>query len=522
LDLVDWLLRKGHSLSECDNDGNTALLFAAWGGHRALIEQLLRWGSKLDEKNYNGHSVFLSAANGGRIEIVEWLLTKGFSLDETNNNGDTALLLAAYGGHIGLVQRLLQLGASLQDKNSCGFTPLLSAANGGQLEMARWLLENGSSISERDHDGYSPLILAACGGSIELVRFFLERGASLQERNENGDTALLLAAYCGHVDLVAWLLQNGSQLTERNKTGMGLLVSAANGGHIEVVRLVLELTARSSLEDTDDGGYTALLLAAQRGHIEVVQLLAAYGANMQARTKRHRNDARSLAVDSPQMIEYLQYVWSFTPLQIAADARMVDVLHGWLAAGADPRNVPGPSLLEVARTTPPYTGAKAPCNETYSVVHAAVAPWTPGNAPLYGPAFREGLLGVFFAEKMLSTQTHMLQLPAEIWRHIASFIDRPTFTEDLRKVSLEPNRVRGAWRQKRFGLGTTESELELALLTEDDIERPDLHTADPAPNGRASPAIVDSKVAEHTATAAAAGAIAVATAAGEAPRISWV
>jgi len=503
LHLVEWLINKGFSLAEIDNDGNTALLFAAWGGHRSLMEYLLRLGSSLDEKNHNGHSVFLSAANGGRVEIVEWLLGESFDINETNSNGDTALLLAAYGGHLQLVQRLLQLGATLNDRNNCGFTPLLSAANGGQLEMAAWLLDHGSLLTEADLDGYTSLILAACGGSIELVKFFLARGASLSERNSNGDTALLLASYCGHVELVRWLLDNGCALDERNSTGMGLLVSAANGGHLDVVRLVLERQNGQGLEDNDEGGYTPLLLAVQRGHVEVAQYLAAHGANLRARTRRHQNDARALAAEIPEMLEYLLFIWDMSPLQIACDARMADVVHSELARGVDPVALK-PTLLALCATQGSYTNARPPCKETHQLVKLAMQPWIPESSALHGPAFRSGLLGVFQLRHMLAGEKHLPFLPAEMWLHIASFAQRAWFPEAEaanRPAIVTGQEARRMWRKRRFG-GLPAEDTEPVAMEEDEMERRDMVVVDPAPIGRDTPVNTDGKTSEMQAVLA--------------------
>lgn len=437
LHLVKWLLAEGFSLTETDSDGNTALLFAAWGGHRDLIKYLLGNGSVLDEKNHNGHSVFLSAANGGRVDIVEWLLRKGFDLAETNNNGDTALLLAAYGGHLRLVERLLQLGATLDERNGCGFTALLSAANGGQLEMAQWLLDHGSSLDEADNDGYTSLILAACGGSIDLVKFFLGRGASLQERNSNGDTTLLLAAYCGHRDLVAWLLDNGSCITEKNNTGMGVLISASNGGHLDVVELLLSREdGVAMLEQADEGGYTPLLLAAQRGHLSVVQALAAHGANLDARTTRHDNDAVALAMDFPEVQLYLRAIANLTPLQISCELRMVDRVHAMLLEGADPH---AHRLLDICEATFDYPGAMPPLDELTQLVRLASAPWSRFNSRLHGSQFRASMHQFMLVRQRLDAEAAtkttaaggkaLPHLPSEIWMHVFSFAQRSWFPE---------------------------------------------------------------------------------------------
>eukprot|EP00040_Diaphanoeca_grandis_P037084 m.239844 g.239844 ORF g.239844 m.239844 type:complete len:735 (+) comp33752_c0_seq4:431-2635(+) len=443
LHLVEWLLTQGFSLDEADHDGNTSLLFAAWGGHLDLIHFLLENGSSLHEQNHNGHSIFLSAANGGRVEIVEWLLGQGFSLTETNNNGDTALLLAAYGGHQPLVERLLQLGASLEERNGCGFTPLLSAANGGQLEMAKWLLQNGSSLTECDNDGYTSLILAACGGNVELVQFLLSQGSSLADRNNNGDSALLLAAYCSHRELVDWLLKNGSSLAEKNKTGMGVLISASNGGNCEVVELLLQHVAQQgadcgdSLEHIDEGGYTPLLLAAQRGHIDVVRLLASYGANVKARTTRHDNDAIALAVDFPEVQQYLTLVWDWRPLQIAADNRMVDRVHALIQAGASLEcSSNTPSMLTLATQTSAYTAAKSPVAELETLVRQATMPWAPCRHSLFSQPHRQTIWQMMKLQAMFQQQDTHPQLPSEIWLHIATFVQRSWFVTDATALEI--------------------------------------------------------------------------------------
>lgn len=462
---MQWLTRDhGFSLADSDHDGNTSLLFAAWGGHLELIHYLLENGSSLDEQNLNGHSIFLSAANGGRVKIVQWLLTKGFSLKETNNNGDTALLLAAYGGHRVLVERLLELGSSLNDRNGCGFTPLLSAANGGQLEMSRWLLENGSSLNEVDNDGYTSLILAACGGNIDLVDFFLEHGSRLDEKNDNGDTALLLAAYCGHRSLVAWLLDHGSSLAERNKTNMGVLISAANGGSTEVVELLIERIAKAGdgcgdgLESTDEGGYTALLLAAQRGHLEVVQLLAAFGANVQARTTRHDNNAIMLSIDFPEVQKYLELIWNWSPLQVAIDARLVDRVHTLIQAGAElltdaASHEQNTGVLSLARGTQSYQGARPPSKELELLLKKAAKPWAVNRYALYSFAFRRLILNTRRLQYQLLSEDLPL-LPEEIWTHICSLMQRQWFADGAGTQIgwIEPSSVRDRlrWRQREL------------------------------------------------------------------------
>jgi ankyrin repeat protein len=204
LDVVRWLVDvEGASLDDVDVVGNTALLYAVYGGHRHVVDELLARGRSLQERNSKNHTALLQAACGGHLDLVQWLLEQGFSLDEADLDGNTALLFAAWGGHLDLIHFLLENGSSLKEKNNNGHSIFLSAANGGRVPIVKWLLEKGFSLSET---------------------------------NNNGDTALLLAAYGGHQMLVEELLAMGASLTDKNACGFTPLLSAANGGQLEMAR----------------------------------------------------------------------------------------------------------------------------------------------------------------------------------------------------------------------------------------------------------------------------------------------
>jgi len=465
-ELVAWLLDQGFDIGDSDTDGNTALLFAAWGGFLETMHLLLARGAKLSETNDNGHTVLLSAANGGRVDVVEWLLGKGFKLKETNNNGDTALLLAAYGGHIDLCEWLHNRGVSWKETNNCGFTPLLSAANGGQLEMVKWLIKNGAKMDEKDEDGYTPLILAACGGNIKMVEYFLKLGASVTEVNGNGDTPLLLAAYCGHDALVEWLLANGASLSERNGTGMGALISAANGGNVRVVKLLLNRIAvegdecMDSIESVDQGGYTPLLLAVQRGYPEVVRLLAMHGANLQAKTARLDNGIRELA--HPSVVNLVNKIAGMSPIDIAADAGLVDHVHRLVpeaatvslkdavvavqasiesknadSDAADDDDDADGATLAVAHPVPLWPNAKKKkiskaedaaelenLKAIKKLLAMALQPWAPCRNALFGLKSRRRVWTLSLVAQRLANIEHLPHLPQEMWYFIITFFGR--------------------------------------------------------------------------------------------------
>ena len=474
-------------------------------------------------------SILYAHAAGGRIHVIEWLLGEGFTLDETNHNGDTCLLLAAYGGHLELVEWLVNRKVPLKQKNKCGFTSLLSAANGGQLNAAKWLIEHGSELTEADEDGYTPLILAACGGSIELVEYFLSLGAENTEVNNNGrhlswpsfcatnqraicsippymavlrtliclacachpvrcvnagDTPLLLAAYCGHTKLVDWLLNHGSTLKEKNNTEMGALISAANGGNVEVVQLLLKYIEKfgpdcgDGLESTDQGGYTPLLLAAQRGHLEIVRLLATAGSDLQVRTIRFDNDAKTLSGSYPEVCAYIKKIWEWDMIDIAADAGMIDRVHELTQSASTKR------LKHAA-----HVAEDTPHKDIQRLLRLALAPWAPSRHQLFCITHGDLVFTLLNIQNRLLTKDMLPFLPPEMWIAIASFFPRVEMTWSVSGEDPPPSPTtkltRQRWRRKNSLCSMDDTKLPAdagALLGLDAHTNDEVKEAAHAPN----------------------------------------
>jgi hypothetical protein len=244
-----------------------------------------------------------------------------------------------------------------------------------------------------------------------------------------------------------------------------VLISAANGGNVETVELLLQRICEfgpdcgDSLESTDEGGYTPLLLAAQRGHLEVVKLLAAYGANIHARTTRHDNDAIALAMDYPEVQAYLQAIWAWRPLQIVIDARMVDRVHALVQNGACLDDVPvgTPPLLQLSRTQSDYPAAKPPVKEIELLLRQARQPWAPCRHALFPTKFRADVRNLMMLKFLLGRDTtgRYPILPPEIWLHIATCMQRNWYVSDADAaergwVEPTPRAMRLRWRQRRL------------------------------------------------------------------------
>lgn len=69
-DVLQRLLRHGLTvIDQPTAEGNTALMYAVYGGHRACVKALVECGANLSAKNNRGHSVLQLACTLGYREI---------------------------------------------------------------------------------------------------------------------------------------------------------------------------------------------------------------------------------------------------------------------------------------------------------------------------------------------------------------------------------------------------------------------------------------------------------------------
>jgi ankyrin repeat protein len=101
-------LDHGEDINVLDRDKMTALHYASFNGHKALVEFLLEQGAGLDVKGQEG--------------------------------GVTALHLAATRGHREIVKLLIEKGATLHAKDRYGRTPIHYAKSFNQTKIMELLL----------------------------------------------------------------------------------------------------------------------------------------------------------------------------------------------------------------------------------------------------------------------------------------------------------------------------------------------------------------------------------------------
>lgn len=321
-----------------DEEGNTALMLAAAGGHEQLVRFLLRKGASVDRRNHYGWTPLMQAARFGHLTVAHLLLENGAEINGRNRLGASVLTMAARGGHAHLAKLLLENGAFVDDLDHLSaaegsgsgagdngrtfleITALLAAAQHGHEAAVRLLLDWGADVSFcQKSTGWSALMLAAAGGALSVTQQLLERGADADQLNVLGKTAFEVALQLRHREVKSYLdaittvrpqpddekkrpdvfhalklgnaqlvkeivEEDASQVNASNADGASPLMMAAVSGQLEVVQLLVEKHADVDRRDSVHG-WTALMQATYHGNKEVVKFLLNQGADVNLRAK---------------------------------------------------------------------------------------------------------------------------------------------------------------------------------------------------------------------------------------------
>ncbi len=103
---------EGIDINAVDEDGNTALMLAAFFAKKDIVRALLDAGADVNVKNKKGNTALIIAAWHGRVNMVEALLAKGADVSVKDKYGNTALKIASKAiGNKKIARMLLDVGA---------------------------------------------------------------------------------------------------------------------------------------------------------------------------------------------------------------------------------------------------------------------------------------------------------------------------------------------------------------------------------------------------------------------------
>jgi cytohesin len=274
--------------------GRTPLRWAAWGGHKEIVELLIAEGADVNAPQNGGWTPLHCAAGKDHKEIAELLITAGADVNAKDEDGDTPLdnakhkpetadllrkhggkygtiLGAAYGGDIEAVKEFLAAGANVNVKNNIGMTPLHEAVHYGRKEIAELLIAGGADLNAKDKHGKTPLHHAA---TKEIAELLIAEGADVNAKDNGGNTPLDWAIRRKHPETADLLRKHGGKTADWFNADKSIH-TAARAGHIEAVKQ--HLAAGAEVNAKDDYGNTPLDRAIQFKKPETADLLRKHG-----------------------------------------------------------------------------------------------------------------------------------------------------------------------------------------------------------------------------------------------------
>ena len=260
---INRAIEIGIEIDELGAKGHTALMVAAYYGHRSVVNALLAAGADpnllSDDNGLGAGMTALMLAAGSffasnRQQIAKLLIAGGADVNQRGVGGKTAIFYAALAGsgYMDCVETLIAAGADLDLHNDRGHTVLTSVATAENYSMLNLLMQAGAST-----DGLSSiqLIQAAAAGNINRVRALLTTNVNL---DLDRGAAIGNAAAAGHTQIVELLIQAGANVNLTDKLGFSPIASAAYSGYSEIVNLLIEAGADIQAPASESQSYSAL------------------------------------------------------------------------------------------------------------------------------------------------------------------------------------------------------------------------------------------------------------------------
>jgi len=255
-DIVQYLLSKNAQIDQTNNGNATALIYAVYFGHKEVAEVLLAEGAECNSADFSGRTSLHYAASNDRLDIVQILIENGAEIDMRASGyyGRTALHLALQNDHIDVATYLIEKGANInQTEDAYGWSALYWSLRRQQTEMAKQLIFLGANMHLTDNDGKTPIRMAVEYGYTDIVDLLQKKGATITERDKNYMRTLLhSAAINGYLNIADLLIREGTDVNAQDKEWKTPLFYADKYGHKRIADLLLKNGAEADFVEKNN------------------------------------------------------------------------------------------------------------------------------------------------------------------------------------------------------------------------------------------------------------------------------
>ena len=311
--IYDYLIKMAANIKTDKNrkGANVLLLVAPYLENYSLVSYLLSKGASIKDKDNNGNGIFEYAAKGGNISLLKTLIDKGVQ------KGENTMIFASQG--LRRKKNTLQTYKFLESvgvKTNCvdkeGKNPLHAIAyNGKDLETYTYFISKGVNVNLQDNKGQTPFMNAANNNTLEIIKFLSKKVTNINLKNKKGHSALTMAVKRNTKDVLQFLLDKGAKIDTKDIDGNTLSYYLMNTFKTPEFEDKLSILKQNGLviNKLQHSKNTLLHIAVTQDNLALLKRLNSFNIDVNAENK-HQLSALQIAAMETKSILILEYLIS--------------------------------------------------------------------------------------------------------------------------------------------------------------------------------------------------------------------